>query len=601
MTNFHFATFVAQQAKKYGEKVAFRHKDESSGNWISTSWNKFSEQVNLTAKAFAHLGIKVQDNVAVFSQNKPEIFISEFGLYLNRAVSVPLYATSSISQVEYIVNDAEIATILVGEQDQYDVAIQLLGKNEYLKQIIIFDQNVKREKSDKTSIYFDDVLKLGESAETQTIVDQRVSEANPDDLANLIYTSGTTGVPKGVMLAHSNYIEAMDLHSIRLSYATEEDVSVCFLPLSHIYEKAWSYFCLFKGVRVDINLRPNEIQTTLKEVRPTIMCSVPRLWEKIYAGIQSKIERSSKFNRLIMFTALKVGKRRNIEYVRKELKVPFVTEMLYRFFHKLIFIKLKRIIGIENGNFFPVAGAPLSDGLNEFFHACGIDILYGYGLTETTATVACYFKQGYTIGSVGVEMPRVEIKIGENNEILVKGKTVMKGYYKKPAETAEVFTADGWFKTGDAGSITENGVLSMTERIKDLIKTSNGKYVAPQALELKIGEDTYIDQIAIIGDHRQFVSALIVPAFDALKEYANSKQIAYKSMEELIKNSAIIELIQAQIKEKQKHFAAYEQIKKFTLLSNPFSMENGEITNTLKLKRNVIKDHYSAEIEAMYA
>ncbi len=601
MTNFHFSSFVHQQAEKYNQKTAFRHKDETQNKWVPTSWSDFSKQVKMAAKAFAAMGVKEQDNIALFSQNKPEIFISDFAMYANRAVCVPMYATSSTSQIDYIITDAEIAIVMAGEQEQYEKAFELLGKNPYLKRIIVFDSAVKLNENDKTTIFFADFLKSGESNEFESLVAERTSRATEDDLANLIYTSGTTGIPKGVMITHKNYIESMRIHDIRLYDTTDKDVSLCFLPLTHIFEKAWSYFCLYKGVEIAVNLRPIEVQKTLREIRPTIMCSVPRFWEKVYSGVQEKISQSGAISQWIMKSALKIGTIRNLEYARNEQEAPFYIEWPYKLFDRIVFQKLKKTIGIENGNFFPVAGSPLSDKINIFIHACGIDLLYGYGLTETTATVSCFFKKGYQIGTVGVEMPRIEVKIGENNEIMVKGNTVMKGYYKKPEETAQVLMPDGWFKTGDAGILSDNGVITITERIKDLIKTSNGKYVAPQALEMIIGEDKYIDQIAVIGDHQKYITALIIPAYEALKEYAASKQIAFQSMDDLLKNSAINQMFQDRINELQKNFSKFEQIKKFTLLPYPFTLEGGELTNTLKLRRGFIQKQYSSVIEEMYA
>jgi len=600
MTSLHFSKLIQQQADKYGDKIAYRHKNEKTDVWISTSWKQFSQKTHIAAKAFAKIGVKIQENVAICSQNKPEILISEFALFANRAVSVPLYATSSTSQIEYIVNEAEISLLLIGEQEQYDTTYPLLKNNRFLNQIIIFDNSVKLHVDDSTSIYFDEFLRLGELAENEDLIKERINNANEDDLANLIYTSGTTGVPKGVMISHGNYIEAMRIHEIRLNDMTEKDISVCFLPLTHIFEKTWSFFCLYTGVQIEFNLRPIEIQKTLQEVRPTLMCSVPRLWEKIYAGVQEKMEKAGFLSRFLMKQAVRIGRKRNLDYTRLELKVPLRIEIGYQIFDKLVFQKLKKAIGIENGNFFPVAGAPLADHLNEFFHSCGIEIRYGYGLTETTASVSTYFKRGFVIGSVGVEMPGLEVKIGDENEIMVKGKTIMKGYYKKPEETAMVMTADGWFKTGDAGTLSENGVLTMTERIKDLIKTSNGKYVAPQALELKIGEDKFIDQIAVIGDEKKFITALIIPAYEAIKEYAAAKQIKFQTVEELIKHNSIHQLLGERINERQKDFSGYEQVKRFTLLPYPFTLEGGELTNTLKLKRKMILQKYSSQIEEMY-
>lgn len=596
----HFSQLVPAQAEKYGERAAFRHRDEATNQWIATSWNVFSEKVKKVAAALAGIGVKEQENVATYTQNKPEGLIVDFAAYANRAVMVPLYATSSVAQIEYILKEAEVKVLCVGEQFQYDNAFEAMKNCPDLRQLIVFDRNVKLHADDKTSVYFDDFETSGQTPANYTLVETRTAQARAEDLCTIIYTSGTTGEPKGVMLDHANFMEAMRMHDERLITVSDQDVSLCFLPLTHIFERAWTYFCFYKGMRVDINLHPQEIQKTIREVRPTILCSVPRFWEKVYVAVQEKISSAKGIQRKLMLEALKVGKRYNLDYARLDKRTPWWLEFKYRFFDRIVFRKLRRVIGIENGNIFPVAGAPLSDTINEFLHACGIRILYGYGLSETTATVSCFDITGYELGSVGKVMPGVQVKIGKNNEIMVKGKTVMKGYYKKPEETAKVMTSDGWFKTGDAGKINPDGALVLTERIKDLFKTSNGKYIAPQAIESKVGEDKYIDQIAVIGDQRKYVTAIIIPAFEALKEYAAQKQIQYRNLEELVKNQRIEQLIMSRINELQKNFARFEQIKRFTLLPQAFTMETGELTNTLKIRRPVINQRYHDIIEAMY-
>ena len=600
MTIYHFSQLVHRQAEKYGKRTAFRHKDKSNGKWISTTWNTFSQQVKTVARSLASIGVQVQENIATYTQNKPEGIVVDFAAYANRAVVIPLYATSSQSQIEYIINEAEIRFLFVGEQFQYDNAFRALKNCPTLERIIVFDRTVKLDKSDKTSVYYEDFIKYGQTTEMDALVQSRTDTATEEDLANIIYTSGTTGEPKGVMLPHANFLEAMRIHDRRLVSISDKDVSLCFLPLTHIFERAWTYFCFTERIRVDINLDPKEIQNIIKEVRPTIMCSVPRFWEKVYSAVQEKISSMQGLSKKMLLQALAVGRKYNLIYRREEKKAPLWLRVQYAFYDALILRKLRKAIGIENGNIFPTAGAPLSDTINEFLHACGINLLYGYGLTETTATVSCFDITGYNLGTVGTVMPDVQVKIGENNEIYVKGKTVMKGYYKKPEETAKVFTEDGWFKTGDAGRMKPGAGLVLTERIKDLFKTSNGKYIAPQALETRIGEDKYIDQVAVIGDQRKYVTAIIIPAYEALKEYAAQKQIQYRNLEELVKNQKIQSLIQERINELQKNFARFEQIKKFTLLPRAFSMETGELTNTLKIRRPIINQRYKAEIEAMY-
>ncbi len=591
---------VDKQTLKYGDREAF--SSLVNGEWKPTSWNEFNYDVNTIACALEILGVKEFDNLAVFSANRPEILVTDFASYYNRAVPISIYATSSYDQVKYIINDAGVEILFVGNDTQYDIALKALDECPTLRQIIIYD-DIKRRENDKTTLLFSQLMKLGESATAncRDEVKRRREASMPDDTATIIYTSGTTGEPKGAILPHSNFNAAMLIHRDRLTMLSDNDTSVCFLPLSHIFEKAWSYFCLYMGMKISINLDPREIQSTVKNRRPTCMCSVPRFWEKAYTAIQEKLGSMSGLKKWMAVRALKIGRIRNLKYHRVGKKAPWLIERQYAFFEKKVFTPLKKAIGIENGNIFPTAGAPLSATIVEFFHSCGINIVIGYGLSETTATVTCYPTVGYELGTVGTVMPEIQVKIGAENEILVKGPTVMKGYYNKPEATAQAFTADGWFRTGDAGRIDQSGALVLTERIKDLFKTSNGKYIAPQALESRLGEDKYIEQVAVIGDQRKYVTAIIIPAFEALKEYARKKQIKYRSLEDLVKNSDIRKMIEERIEKLQRNFAGFERIKKFTLLPTAFTMETGELTNTLKIRRPVINAKYAREIEAMYA
>ena len=599
MTYHHLSVLVHRRAEKYGDKVALKYRDYETSQWIPITWNQFSQTVRQVANALVELGVQEEENIGIFSQNKPECLYVDFGAFANRAVTIPLYATSSPAQAQYIINDAQIRYIFVGEQFQYDAAFSVFGFCQSLQQLIIFDRAVVRDPRDMTSIYFDEFLETGKGLPNNDIVEERTSRASDEDLANILYTSGTTGEPKGVMLHHSNYIEAFRIHDIRLVDMSDQDVSMNFLPLTHVFEKAWTYLCIHKGVQICINLRPVDIQTTIKEIRPTLMCSVPRFWEKVYAGVQEKIAQETGLKKAMMLDAIKVGKIHNIDYLRKGKTPPLMNQLKYKFYEKTVYALLKKTIGIENGNFFPTAGAAVPDEICEFVHSVGINMLVGYGLTESTATVSCFLNQGYEIGSVGTVMPDVEVKIGDENEILLRGKTITKGYYKKAEATAAAIDKDGWFHTGDAGYL-KGDQLYLTERIKDLFKTSNGKYVSPQALETKLAIDRYIDQIAIIADQRKFVSALIVPVYGFVKDYAKEKGIEYKNMEELLQHPKILGLFRARIDTLQQQFAHYEQVKRFTLLPEPFSMERGELTNTLKLKRPIVAKNYKEVIDKMY-
>lgn len=600
MVYYHYAELIHRQAEKYGSRTALKYRDAASGKWLKISWRDFSDKVMLTAKAMAEFGIGVQENIGVYSQNMPQCLYTDFGAYANRIVSVPMYATNSPAQIEYIINDAEIHTLFVGEQLQYNNAFKVQKDSEILRRLVIFDPAVKLNPEDKTSVYFDDFLRLGDNAEAETQVKIRMNEAGEEDLATIIYTSGTTGESKGVMLHHSNYLEAMKIHDIRLPMVTDKDLSMSFLPLTHIFEKAWTYYCLHKGVKVAINHDPKLIQQTLPEVKPTLMCNVPRFWEKVYVGVHEKINSSAPLMKKVFLDAIETGRAYNVEYKNKGLKAPLGLRLKFEVYNQTVFTLLKKKLGIERGRFFPVAGAPLSDQVNEFLQSVNIPIRYGYGLSETTATVCFYPETGFVFGSIGTIMPEVEVKIDESNsEILVKGKTVTSGYYNKPQENAKSFTDDGFFRTGDAGR-KEGDVLFFTERIKDLYKTSNGKYIAPQAIEGLMSSDKYIEQIAVIGDQRKFVSALIVPTYALLEKYAAAKGIAYENRAELMQHNEIIRMIGSRIEEHQKTLASYEKIKRFTLLPEPFTMEGRELTDTLKLRRPVVAKKYAEVIEAMY-
>ena len=599
MIYYHFAELIHRQAEKYGNRTALKHRDNATAKWLKISWREFSDKVMLTAKAMAEFGIKVQENIGVYSQNMPQCLYTDFGAYGNRVVSIPMYATNSPGQIEYIINDAKIRTLFVGEQLQYNNAFKVQKDSKYLERLVVFDPAVKMNPEDKTSIYFDDFLRLGDNAHAESTVKIRMTEAVPEDLATIIYTSGTTGESKGVMLPHSCYLEAMRIHDVRLPLVTDKDLSMSFLPMTHIFEKAWCYYCLHKGVTIAINQDPKMIQKTLPEVHPTLMCNVPRFWEKVYAGVHEKINSASPAMKKIFLDAIETGRKYNLEYKNKGIPAPCGLKLKFQFYNKTVFTLLKRVLGIERGRFFPVAGAPLSDTVNEFLQSVNIPIAYGYGLSETTATVCFYPEIGFQFGSIGEVMPGVQVKIDPgNNEILVKGKTVMSGYYNKPEETKKAFTEDGFFRTGDAGRL-EGNTLFFTERIKDLYKTSNGKYIAPQAIEMVMSGDNYIEQIAVIGDQRKFVSALIVPVYPLLEKYAGEKGISFESREELVKNKDIIRFIEARVEEHQKNLASYEKIKRFTLLPEPFMM-GCELTDTLKLRRPVVLQKYATEIEAMY-
>ncbi|MFM2290654.1 MAG: hypothetical protein RIS29_467 [Bacteroidota bacterium] len=599
MENFQLSRMIHDQAKKYGNKNALYHRNRVGEEWNAIHWNDFASQIDALSNAFIQLGVKEQQRIAQFSQNKAENLIVDFALFAIRATMVPMYATSTAAQVEFIVNDAEIELIFVGDQQQYNVACEVLEKSEFLKKIIVFDKDVTL-KEGGFSMYFEELVTSGQTKTNAYEVSKRQNEATDEDLYCILYTSGTTGNPKGVMMPHSCFKEAMRIHTIRLTSVTDNDRSLAFLPLSHVFERTWCYFCLYKGASIYINQFPTEIQQAIREVRPTLMCAVPRFWEKVYAGVNENIEKFSPFKQGLVTWAIAVGKIYNLDYLRAGKTPPLLLKLKYTIADKLIFAKLKHTLGIENANMLPAAGAKLSDDIAVFFRSLGVPIVYGYGLTESTATVACYEYVNFEVGAVGSIMPDLQVRIGEENEIQLKGKTIFPGYYKNPEATKAAFTSDGWFKTGDAGYLRGNNIV-LTERIKDLFKTSNGKYIAPQEIETRLVLDKYIEQAATIGDDRNFVTAIIFPCISELEKYAKEIQLSYRSTDELLQNEKIKSLIAERIKIQQTGMAPYELIKKFSLIKQSFAIETGELTNTLKIRRAVVMQKYKTLIDEMYA
>lgn len=589
---------IIHNFKNPDKPALHRLMDPETGTWTPISCGEFKDTCLALGAALIDLGLGEQETVGIFSENRPEYVAMSFATWQVRAVTVGIYATSSPEQVRFLVDDANIKIMLVGSQHHYDIAREI-----GVSQIITVDPAIELQADDTTTIRFHKLIERGRHASDQTKaeVTRRAGETSGHDLATLLYTSGTTGQSKGAMLTHHCFDTVMAIHKRRLTMLSDADSSLCFLPLTHVLELAWTCFCLYMNMEVYVNEDPKRVQRSLRETTPTCMCSVPRFWEKVYAVVQEKLAAMGFVSKAMMNRALAVGRKRNLDYVRHGVKIPAMLEREYQMYNNRIFRKVRSVIGVNRGNIFPTAGAPLAPEIVEFCHSIGINIVVGYGLSETTATVTCFPDRDFVIGSVGTIMPELRMRIGDNDEIQVKGATVMTGYYNNPEATAEAFTADGWLRTGDAGRIDSDGNLFLTERIKDLFKTSNGKYIAPQALEARLGRDALFEQIAIIGDRRKFVSALIVPDYSVLRKYAESHKMGHLTNKELAENPRIIEYIQAKIEECTKDLAPFEHIRRFTLLTEPFSMENGELTNTLKIRRRVVADRYAAIIDRMYA
>lgn len=596
----HLSVLIHSQAKKYGNRTALVRQDFGGSKWTNVSWNQFSANVKKVSNALLALGLKPQDKIAVFSQNCAEYLYTDFGAYGIRVVSIPFYATTSGQQVQYMVNDASVRLVFVGEQEQYDKAHNIHSVCPSLERIIVFDRHVRLSMHDPEAMYFDDFLKLGEDLPHEREVEALWKEANDDDLCNILYTSGTTGDSKGVMLTYGQYTAALKANDECVPL-TEKDRVIDFLPFTHIFERGWAYLAISEGCTLIVNTDPHKIQQSMRETHPTCMSSVPRFWEKVYQAVRAKIDRSSGMQQKMFYKAWNIGKKYNVDYLAKGKRPPLSLRLQYAIANKTVLGLVRAQIGLEHPNIFPTAGAYVSPDVQEFVHSIGIGMVVGYGLTESLATVSCnHLDEGYTIGSVGQPINGIEIKIGENSEILLKGPTITKGYYKRPEQNKAAFDADGFFHTGDAGYL-KNGELYLTERIKDLFKTSNGKYIAPQMIEALLLVDKFVDQVAVIADQRKFVSALVVPEYGALEEWARARGIKFADRVELCENKEVNAMMMERIDILQQSLAHYEQIKRFTLLPHHFSMENGEITNTLKLRRGMVNKHYKDIIDGMYA
>ena len=599
-TNTHLARLIHDQAKKYGDREVLIYKDFGEKEWKSYSWNQFSQTVKVVSNALLNLGVKVQENVGVFSQNSIQYLFCDFGAWGIRAVTIPFYATSSEQQIQFMISDAKVRFLFVGEQDQYDKARRVFSTCQTLERIIIFDKGVRISEQDPNAMYFDDFLKLGENLPRQTEVEALTDQASMEDIANILYTSGTTGDSKGVILTCGPYHAAMEANN-KCVPVGENDRVLNFLPFTHIFEKGWKILSLTKGATLIVNTYPMEVQQSMRETHPTCMSSVPRFWEKVYMGVLEKIETSSAPRRKLFQYALNVGKRHNIDYLSKGKRPPLALHLEYEMLNKTVFSLVRKELGLERAHFFPTAGATVNPKVEEFVHSIGINMVVGYGLTESLATVSCnHLGEPFTVGGVGIPIEGIDIKISDEGEVLLKGPTITRGYYNRDDLTKAAFTDEGYFKTGDSGYL-KGGELFLKERIKDLYKTSNGKYIAPQMIESKLLVDKYIDQIAIIADQRKFVSALIIPVYPLLEEYAREHQIPFESREDLCVSPQINEMMKERIDTLQQQLAHYEQIKRFTLLPRNFSMERGELTNTLKIKRRVLNENYRKEIDAMYA
>lgn len=589
----HIIQMLKDRVKKYGDREVFRFKNKNEQEYRSLNWNELNREIDSVSKALLHLGFGYNSKIGLFSNNKPEWSIADYGIMGIRGIVVPFFGTATKEQVKYIVDETKMELMFVGDEEQMEKAKWVLDQTKSLSHIIVFDDDIKIQ--DQRIIPWTAFKELAQKVDNDKLI-KIFNEVQPNDLATIIYTSGTTGEPKGVMLGHDNFMFAFSIHDKRL-YVSEKDISLCFLPLSHIFERTWSFYMLSRGVLNVFLENPREVIDVLPIVKPTVMCVVPRFFEKTKEGIELEYEKWPKVKQNIFDWSVTIGHEFS-EYKSRSAKAPFFLQIKKSIAEKLVLRKLQGIFG-GNIRMMPCSGAAIRPELLKFFHAIGLFVNFGYGATETTATVSCFKTDVYNLNSCGTIMPDVEVKLGEEDEILIKGKTVFRGYYNKPEETSKVLE-DGWYKSGDEGQFAQDGDLIMKDRIKDLFKTSGGKYVSPQKIELLLGQDPFIEQIITVGDNKKYVTALIVPTMASIQVHAKEAGLSYDSDKHLVALPEINDLIEKRIDNLQKEIASYEQVKKFKLLHEPFTIENNGMTSTLKFRRKVIINQYLDLIEDMY-
>jgi long-chain acyl-CoA synthetase len=590
------ASVFQRQVKKYGDRECVAYKKD--GKYVDISWNQMNDMVRSLSSFLIGKGIKRKDNIAIFSPNRYEWWVTDLAILSIGSPDVPIYATNSAEEAYYVLNHSESKGCFVGTREHLEKVLQVKDRLPDLQFIVVFDP-IKPEAPDVLTL--SEALEQGRKQDTEEEFLSRLRSIKPSDLATIIYTSGTTGPPKGVMLSHNNFMSNVNQVVAEFSgLVTEQDVLLSFLPLSHVLERTGGYYLpLSFGSKVAFAEDFSKIQENLVEIKPTIIVSVPRLYEKIHAGILAKVAVAPPTKKALFNWAVNIAAQ-NLPYQCKQTPRKGLFALKYGIANHLVYSKLKAALGMERLKFAVSGGGPLSVSDAEFFLGMGITVLEGFGLTETTPITTVNRPWLIKPGSVGPVVKDTIIKIGDNGELLVKGPQVMLGYYKNEDATKEVFTKDGFFRTGDIGAFDEDGYLSITGRIKEIIITAGGKNISPQNIESGLKESRFIEQVATIGDRRKYLSALIVPAFDELTKWAEEQGIQFNGKEDLVQNNRIIELFQKEIEEHTKQLARVEQIRKFKLLSAEWTQETGELTPTLKVKRRVIGTKYAQEIESMY-
>jgi long-chain acyl-CoA synthetase len=584
---------VQNTIQQYGSKTALSHKVDKK--YQDISYATLAERIKDFCLGLTELGLQKGDRVALLSENRPEWAITDLATLAGGGVTVPMFSTLTSAQVEYIVRDSGAKILCVSSERQLQ-KIKDWDANvpTNLQHIVIFD-----DLQDDSVRTFDQVCELGQQVENGDQAYQQASDAvEPDDLASIIYTSGTTGDPKGAMLTHSNFMSNVQA-ATGVVTITPDDIFLSFLPLSHVFERMGGHYLpLSSGATIAYAESLFTIRQDMQDVRPTIMMSVPRLYEGMHERILRSVKEGSPTKQKIFHWSVGVGSKVSQAIQQKKKPSPILS-LKASVANKLVFEKLKAVTG-GRLRFFVSGGAPLSKAIAEFFHAAGILILEGYGLTETSPVICVNRPNQWKFGTVGPMIPGIEMKIAEDGEILSRGPHIMQGYFNKPSDTAEAIDPDGWFHTGDIGEVDEEGFLTITDRKKNILVLSNGKNVAPQPIENQLKQSPYISEIMLLGDQRSTVSALIVPSFDELKEFAAEQQLEAEDIPALLQTQEVQRLIRSEINQYSADFADFERVRRFTLVAEEFSEKSEEMTPTLKLKRSVVMENHKAAIDQMY-
>jgi len=587
--------FLTEEYKPEAERFVLHRKVE--GKYKGITYNELKEETNSFAYGLSSLGVGKGDKVAIISENRPEWVYSDFAILELSAIDVPLFPSLTADSIEFILNNSESKGVIISNKFQLNKIRKIIDKCKHIKFIIVLNEN--DFDADVKNLYtFKQVQELGgkQMPSHPNLLEDSIKKIDENDVCTLIYTSGTTGEPKGVILTHKNIMSNVN-STLEIYPITKDDVFLSFLPLCHSFERMAGYYSAFAaGAPVYYAESIETVAANLIEVKPTIMTSVPRLFERIYSKIIKNVESQPEKKQKIFYGALNIGNQ--YANAKREGKISLPLRIKHKVADKLVFKKLKEKTG-GNLRFFISGGAALPRALGDFFESTGIIIIEGYGLTESSPVIAANRFDDYKFGTVGKPLPGVEVKIASDGEILARGPNIMQGYYKNKKET-EATLIDGWLHTGDIGVFDADGFLMITDRKKHLFKTSAGKYIAPTPIENTFLASKFIDQFIVIGDRRMFLSALVVPDFEALKEYADSNKIPYASEEDLTKNDKIYKLLEQDMNELQKKLANYERIRRFSVLHKPFTIESGEITPSLKIRRKAIESNYGELIEQMY-